>query len=580
MRYRTGVAGILDAGLRGLGRYFDEVSFEMPPEGPPPQDPGAPTRLRPRPSGRNRALLPTLVILGALLVLFVAFTGYYTEWLWYRSLGFSSVFTKQLTTRVLLFGFFGLLMAAALCFTMWLAHRLRPAFRGMTQEQQNLERYRVSLDPVRRRVVIGVSVVFGLLAGGTAAGQWRNYLLFANSQPFGVNDPQFGTDVSFYAFRLPFLRYLVDFGFAVAFLCLVTAAFVHYLYGGIKLQSPGERFTPAARAHLSVLLGVFVLLKMASYWLDRYDLVLSDSTRFTGAGYTDINAILPAKNILVWIAFVCALLFFANVFRRTWQLPVLGLGLLILSAVVIGGIYPAIVQQFQVKPSENIKESPYIERNIDATRTSYGLSGIQEEEYQATSTPTAEALVADRSTVDNVRLLDPAVVSDTYQQVQQIRGFYGFADPLDVDRYVIDGDERDAVIAVREIDYAGLPDGQQNFANLHTTYTHGYGFVGAYGNEAQADGKPNFFSFNVPNQGELEVEQPRIYFGENTTQYSIVGGPPGSTPQELDFPDDTSPRVRPTTPTPVSAVFPSARCSTGWSSPCGSKRATSCCPTW
>ena len=198
----------------------------------------------------------------------------------------------------------------------------------MTQEQQNLERYRVSLDPVRRRVVIGVSVGFGLLAGGTAAGQWRHYLLFANSQPFGVNDAQFGTDVSFYAFRLPFLRYLVGFGFATAFLCLVTAAFVHYLYGGIKLQSPGERFTPAARAHLSVLLGIFVLLKMASYWLDRYDLVLSDSTRVTGAGYTDINAILPAKNILVWIAFVCALLFFANVFRRTWQLPVLGLGLL------------------------------------------------------------------------------------------------------------------------------------------------------------------------------------------------------------------------------------------------------------
>ena len=293
----------------------------MPPEGPPPQEPARPTALRPRPAGRSRALLWTLGIVAAILVLFVVFTGYYTEWLWFRSVGFSEVFTEQLTTRLLLFGFFGLLMAAALAFTMWLAHRLRPAFRGMTQEQQNLERYRVSLEPVRRRVVIGVSVLFGLLAGGTAAGQWRDYLLFVNSQPFRISDPQFGTDVSFYAFRLPFLRYLVGFGFATTFLCLVTAAVVHYLYGGIKLQSPGERFTPAARAHLSVLLGLFVLLKMASYWLDRYDLVIKDGHLFTGAGYTDISAILPAKNILVWIALVCALLFFANVVQAHLAAP-------------------------------------------------------------------------------------------------------------------------------------------------------------------------------------------------------------------------------------------------------------------
>ncbi len=512
----------------------------MPPEGPPPQDPARPTTLRPRPSGRGGALLPTLAIVGAIVVVFVVFTGYYTQWLWFQSVGFSSVFTKELTTRLLLFGFFGLFMGVALGFTIWLAYRLRPAFRGMTPEQQNLERYRVSLEPVRRRVVIAVAVLFGLLAGATAAGEWRTYLLFANSQPFGISDPQFGTDVSFYAFRLPFLRFLVGFGFGTAFLCIVAAAVVHYLYGGIKLQSPGERFTPAARGHLSVLIGIFVLLKMASYWLDRFDLVVSDGTRFTGAGYTDVNAILPAKNILMWIALVCALLFFVNVFRRTWQLPLLGLGLLVLSAVVIGGIYPAVVQRFEVRPSEPGKESPYIQRNIDATRQSYGLAGIQEQEYQATSTPTAAALAADRSTVDNVRLLDPAVVSDTYQQVQQIRGFYGFPDPLDVDRYVINGEERDAVVAVREIDYSGLPDGQQNFANRHTTFTHGFGFVAAYGNTAQADGSPSFFSFDVPNQGELKVDQPRIYFGENTTVYSIVGGPAGSAPQELDFPDDSS----------------------------------------
>ncbi len=517
----------------------------MPPDGPPPEEQSGPVQVVPR---RGRVLIPTLVILGAFLVLFVVFSGYYTEWLWFKSVGFTGVFTKQLTTRLLLFGLFGLLMGAALLFTIWLAYHLRPAFRGMTQEQQNLERYRVSLEPIRRRVVIGVSIFLGVLAGGTAAGEWRQYLLFINSEPFGIDDPQFSTDISFYVFRLPFLRYLVGFGFATVLVCLVAAAAVHYLYGGIKLQSPGERFTPAARAHLSVLLGLFVLLKAVSYWLDRYDLVVADGSRFTGAGprltgagFTDINAILPAKNILLWIAVVCAILFFANVFRRTWQLPVIGLGLLVLSAVVIGGIYPAIVQQFQVRPSEPVKESPYVQRNITATRDAYGLSTIQEQEYVATSTPTPQALEADRATVENVRLLDPAVVSRTFQQLQQIRGFYGFPEPLDVDRYNIAGVERDAVVSVREIDYSGLPAGSQNFANLHTTFTHGFGFVAAYGNTANADGRPDFIAYDIPTQGEITVDQPRIYFGENTTQYSIVGAPAGAAPQELDFPDDTSP---------------------------------------
>ena len=544
----------------------------MPPEGPPPQEPGRAT-----PCGRGRPGAAVRwcgrsAIVGVLLVLFVVFTGYYTEWLWFRSVGFSSVFTKQLTTRLLLFGFFGLLMAASLAFTMWLAHRLRPAFRGMTQEQQNLERYRVSLEPVRRRVVIGVAVLFGLLAGGTAAGQWRQYLLFVNSQPFRISDPQFGTDVSFYAFRLPFLRYLVGFGFATTFLCLVIAAVVHYLYGGIKLQSPGERFTPAARAHLSVLLGIFVLLKtvvvLAGPLRPGHQ---ATGTCFTGAGYTDVNGD-PAgqehpRRGSRWSARCCSS---PTCSGAPGSCPVLGLGLLILSAVVIGGIYPAIVQQFQVRPSREHQGEPVHRaqhrRDADSVRP---VRRSRSRSTRRTSTPTAAALAADRSTVDNVRLLDPAVVSQTFQQLQQIRGFYGFADPLDVDRYTINGVERDAVVAVREIDYAGCPRASGTGPTAHDVYTHGYGFVARlrqHGRRSRASRTSSPTTCRT--RASSTITQPRIYFGENT--HDVLDrrrARRGRTRRSSTSPTTRAPPARRTTPTPARAACRSARCSTGCSSP-------------
>ena len=502
----------------------------MPPEGPPPPDSGQPTTLRPRPSGRSRALLPTVLILGSILVVFVVFTGYYTEWLWFKSVGFNSVFTKQLTTRLLLFGFFGLFMAFSVGFTLWLAYRLRPAFRGMTPEQQNLDRYRVTLEPVRRRIVLAVSVMLGLLAGGAAAGAWRQYLLFATPSPSGSTTRSSAPTSRSTPSDLPFLRYLVGFGFATTFVCLMGAAVVHYLYGGIKLQTPGERFTPAARAHLSVLLGIFVLLKGVATGWTATTWSSTTATCSPAVDYTEIDAVLPAKNILMWIALICAMLFFVNVFRRTWALPVLGLGLLVLSAVVIGGIYPAVVQQFQVRPSETIKESPYIQRNIDATRQAYDLSGIDEQEYAGHVDPDgrgARRRPQRRSRTSGC--IDPAVVSSTFKQLQQIRGYYGFPDPPRR-RPVRDRRCRARRRGRRARDRlrTGCRRAQQNFANLHTIYTHGYGFVGAYGNTATSTGRPDFFSFDVPTQGELDD---RLSLGSTSartaTVYSIVGGPEG-----------------------------------------------------
>ncbi|HEY5187252.1 MAG TPA: UPF0182 family protein [Actinomycetes bacterium] len=520
------------------------MSFQMPRDPDEPR-PGGSAAVR-VPRRRNRALLITVVVLGVVVIGFWIFAGFYTDLLWFRSIGFSRVFTTELITQASLFIVFGALMAFGVGFNVWLAYRVRPAFRGLSPEQQNLDRYRVALDPFRRVILIGGSLLLGFLAAGSAAGEWRTWLLFRNSQPFGTKDAQFNTDLSFFAFRLPFWRFLVGFGFAVVILALIAAAVTHYVYGGLRLQTPGEKTTVAARNHIAVLLGVFVLLKAIAYHLDRYSLVVKDSARISGATYTDINAVLPAKSILFWIALVCAVLFFATVLLRNWMAPGIGFGLLVLSAVIIGGIYPAIVQQFQVKPSEPDKEAPYIARNIEATRSAYDLADVKETEYKAAETAKPGALAASQATVKNIRLMDPAVVSPTFKALQQIRGFYDFADSLDVDRYQLGaqdqtpGTPRDAVVAVRELDLNGLNAGQRNWANDHAVYTHGYGIVAAYGNTAAADGSPDFFESDIPPQGLLSVAQPRIYFGERSPEYSIVGAPAGANPRELDYPDDKS----------------------------------------
>jgi uncharacterized membrane protein (UPF0182 family) len=281
-----------------------------------------------------------------------------------------------------------------------------------------------------------------------------------------------------------------------------------------------------------------VLIKAVAYWFDRYALALKEGRLITGLSYTDVNALLPAKAILAGISIICALLFFANIIRRSWVLPAAGVSLLVISSVLIAGVYPAAIQQFQVKPSESSKEAPYIQRNIDATRAAYGLSDVDVQDYQATIETSAGQLKNDEATISNIRLLDPTVVPSTFRQLQQIKPFYSFADSLDVDRYTIDGKKRDSVVAVRELSIEGNP--ARNWINDHLVYTHGFGFVAALGNTIDSDGKPTFSVGDIPPTKGLGEFQPRIYFGENVPDYSIIGGAKGGDPVELDYPDDNS----------------------------------------
>ncbi len=492
------------------------------------------------PSRRLRTLLLTLAILVVVGVAWVLFANFWTEWLWYKSVGYGGVFRTKLWTRLGLFLVFGLLMAAAVGLNMYFAYRLRPAFRGMSMEQQSLDRYRSALAPFRMWILIGLSLIVGVIAGTSAAGHWGTWLQFVHGVSFGVKDPQFHKDVSFYAFELPFYRFLVNFSFVAVVVGLVVAVLTHYLYGGLRVQSPGARATPAAQAHLSLLLGLFVLLKAIAYWLDRYSLAVhsgdfKEATEFTGLRYTDANAVLPAKTILFIVALICAVLFFVNVFRRTWALPIVGFGLMVLSAILIGGLYPFIVERFQVKPNQQAKEEKYISRNIEATRDAYNIADVQAEGY-AGKTDIAPGLKNEATTVASVRLLDPNVVGPTFQQLQQLRQYYGFATTLDVDRYKVGGETTDTVIALRELN----PNGGQtrNWVNDHTKYTHGYGVVAAQGDTIAAEGYPEFLDKDITPDGSGTIGhyEPRIYFGEKTTEYSIVGAPQGTTPTEIDYP--------------------------------------------
>jgi uncharacterized protein len=482
-------------------------------------------------------MLPALGALIALIVIIAVAAGIWTDFLWFRSVHYTSVFDTTYGVKWAMFAIAAVFMATVVAVNIRLAHRFRPAQRPMSPEQQGLEAYRMVVDP-HRRLVAGIVVgLIGLISGLAAAGSWRTWLLFVNQTPFGIRDQQFHLDLSFFIFDYPFIRMVLSFLFAAVLLSLVAAAVVHFLYGGLRLRVRGERATQAARAQLFVLAGIFVLLKAVAYWVDRYGIDFSQrGVVQTGASYTDVNAVLPAKTVLAVIAVICAALFFAGAIRRNAMLPAVGFGLLVLSAVIIGGVYPAIVQQFVVKPNELAKEGPYLAREIKSTRAAYGISKVQVTPYSAVSSESMSQLAGQAAALPDVRQLDPGVVSSAFQQLQQVKGYYKFDGVLSVDRYPVSGSSvpEDMIVGVR--DMSGPPAGQDNWINSHLVYTHGFGFVAAAANATSSGGNPDFTERDIPPSGELNVRQPRVYFGEQETSYAIV-----DTHQlELDYPNSSA----------------------------------------
>ncbi|WP_177228748.1 MULTISPECIES: UPF0182 family protein [Amycolatopsis] len=509
----------------------------------------------PKLSRRSRILLILAAVIILALLLGARLLDTYVNWLWFGEVGAREVFTTQVLTRIVLFFAIGLLVGGTLALTLWAAYRSRPVFVPVSGTDDPLSRYRSAVVGRIRLFGIGIPVIAGLIAGATGEGDWQRVQLFLHGTSFGQTDPEFGNDIGFYAFSLPFYQWLLGWLFVATTISFIAALIAHYLFGGIRLAGRGGQLAGPARVQLALTAGIFVLLKAVEYFFDRYNLLFSDrNPLFDGATYTDLNAVLPAKLILLCISAICAIAFFAGAFLRNIQLPAIALVLLILSGVLVGAAWPAILEQFSVKPNANQKEALSISRNMAATKDAFGLNNVQYIDYTGTGQATAAQVSADTTTVPNIRLLDPNVLAPTFTQRVGRENFYGFPAKLDIDRYDVNGKTQDYIVAAREINTANLTGNQTNWINRHMVYTHGNGFVAAPANTidravsgANSDGgypiaatsdtqNPTGAGIDPsnPTAPGIQVQQPRIYYGELTNDYAIVGGQEGKAPGEYD----------------------------------------------
>ena len=490
----------------------------------------APTGRRPSP------LLITVLVVAAIIGAFVVFSGFYADVLWFDQLGFLQVLQTRWLSMLVMFliGFLG--MAVPLALSVQIAFRSRPVYAQLNSQ---LDRYQELVEPLRRAGMWAAPAVLGIFAGIASASQWETAQLWLHRKPFGEADPQFGFDIGFYVFELPFYQQIVGFALAVLFICLIAALATAYLYGAIRVTGREFRISRSARIQLATTAALYMVALGASIWLGQYASLAQTSQGFlsTGAGYTEVNAAIPGAQIMAGIAAVVAVFFIITAVIGRWRIAIVGTALLVASSLVVGVAYPAIVQRFQVDPSPVTFEAEYIQRSIDATRSAWGVDEMVETPSAASTDAEPGALRADAETTANIRIIDPALVTDAFANLQEYRPYYGFAEQLDVDRYEIEGKVTDTVIAVRELDLSGLDE--DSWYNRHIVYTHGYGVVAAYGNQRGPEGQPVFLQSGIPTGGSLGEYQPRVYFGESTPDYSIVGAPEGAEPIELDYPRST-----------------------------------------
>lgn len=527
--------------------------------------PAAPMKRPPRLLSWAVAIIAVLLFVGPMVV------GFYTDWKWFGAIDYRGVFTTTLVARIVLFILFAVVAGGVVFAAGFVAWRGRPDSIDFSDLNSPVYQYRRSIEKTMGVFLKVIPILVGAVAGLLGQASWREFMLFLNGQDFGVKDPQFQRDLGFYAFQLPVWNIVVSALSMLLMVCFLLALFSHYILGGIRIgnRASGVRgsISRPARLQLAVTAGLWMLLQVVGYWLDRYQLLYNQHSLFTGGSYTDINAYLPAKIILMVIGVFVAVAIFAAVVIKDLRIPALAVVLMLLSSLIIGQAWPLMMERFSVNPNRQAKEAEYISRNIESTRYSYGLTdeNVTYEENWGAGDVSDSKVAADTSTISNLRLLDPDIIAPTFTQMQQLKNFYGFPETLAMDRYTIDGEVRDFVVAARELDPNELQDNQQNWLNRHTVYTHGNGFVAAQANTVDevardaGSARGGFPIFTVSdlqtqqgkeNEGEgetqdaekslgIKVDQPRTYFGpviasaQDGRDYAIVGKT-GNDPVEYD----------------------------------------------
>ncbi len=478
-------------------------------------------------------------IIGVVYLVLTALSTVWTDYQWFDSVGYVSVWQVRIFTTVVL----GAIGAAVVFLFVWanliIADKISPrlALLQVGEDDEIIERFQDWVEPRLRLVRLGISAALALLIGIGVAAFRDDVLLYLNSAAFQATDPQFGNDIAFYLFRLPLWAKLTSWAFNLVALTTVLVAALHYLNGGIRVER-GTRIDvrPGVKAHISGLIAVLALIRAVAYRIDVYELLYARQRSFAGAGYTDINARLPALNLLVLVSIVAAVLLIWNIWRRGWTLAVVSIGAWAFVSIAAGVIYPAVVQRFVVVPNELDRERPYIARNIEATREAFGLADVEIRPFAADFNLDAEDISNNRPTIDNLRLWDPKVLPFSYQNRQEIRTYYR-VDRVDSDRYLIDGEMQQVMVAARELDEPNLP--ATDWLNQRLVYTHGFGAVVSPANDVEPDGQPALWVRDVPPRElkpELALDQSRIYFGESYQADKPVVVKTGSAPQEVDFP--------------------------------------------
>ncbi len=479
-------------------------------------------------SGLRRTLVVVLSALFAILLAGRWLATLWTDYLWYSELDATNVWKTLAFTRIWLVLAASILAIVVFWINLWVVDRISPRspITSGGPDEELLERYQEWIEPRSFAVRAGFASLFGILIGLGAAAWWQNWLFWRSGVTWGVVDPIFENDISQYVFGLPFYRDVFGWTFQLLLVVTLVVVAAHYLNGGIKIGTPGEGTSGGVKAHISILLALIALLKAAGYFLDKWELLYSGRGQVFGASYTDVNAQVPALNLLIFISIVCAIILLVNVWFRGWSLPVVAAGIWLVTSIGVGGIYPALVQRFSVEPNEIGRETEFVQHNLDFTRLGYGLDEVQTIEFPASSDLTAEIIEANRPTIDNIRLWDPGVLSLTYPELQNIKTYYDFTD-VDVDRYIVNGELTQVMTAARGLAENLIPG--EGWVNERLVYTHGLGVVLSPANNVTTDGKPDFLLQDIPpmntsGSSNLDVTQPRIYFSDNAEFDFLIAG--------------------------------------------------------